>query len=199
MRRLLPASALAVTMSLLLAGCVSAAVGDPTGTPSDPGASAQATRDEPDVAPAAGDTVTGDGYSYVIPEGWQVADASVAPMSDTMAYDPADADGFADNVNVVISPSGLVPPDTLETAGAAELKSYNATDIVVEDRVSLNGDEATHMAAAMTQQGTTYLIEQFGINSDTQTYIVTFSFSETVAAADREALAMSVLVTWSFA
>ncbi len=186
MRSTLRTSALAVVVALLLTGC---------------SAQPQTQEDAPAVsgiAPASGPVVSGDGYSFNAPEGWEETDPSGAPGTDVIAWDANPEGDFADNVNVVISPAGLVPLDAVEAGTVQELEAVGAENITVKDRLTLNGAELTHLAASMTVQGLTYQAEQFAINSDSQTYLITFSFRESVPESERVELAESVLVTWSF-
>jgi len=50
----------------------------------------------------------------------------------------------------------------------------------------------------MTSEGTTYSVEQYYVSTDDQTYVVTFSFSDTVTPDERQAVAESILVTWTW-
>lgn len=186
-----PLAALVLVSSLLLGGCAASA--EPT---DDAGAS-----DAPAVEPAAGETITGDGYSYVVPEGWE--DASGNPGAgagiDSIAADLTDTDGFADNVNVVKSPAGEVTADVVETIGVDELEGAGAAEVTVHDRLQIAGSESAHVSAVMSSGGSEYLIDQYYVTQNGQTYIVTFSFSDTVSAADRDEIAASVLATWAWA
>lgn len=204
MRSPLPtAAAVLLVASLALTGCSSpkAEPSTPTGgqsaepsTPSAPDSSGL------DAAPATGETITGDGYTYVVPEGWAVPDQEVPGFSpDTLAANGQDTDGFADNVNVLKSPAGLVTPDLVESAGVTELEGAGATDITVNDRVTIAGSESAHLSASMSSEGAIYGVEQYYVSTDDQTYIVTFSFSDTVAPDERQDVAESVLVTWTWA
>jgi hypothetical protein len=202
MRSPIPAAAaVLLTASLLLTGCSLPAGGGSEGSS---GGSTQSSEEETtpqlDAAPATGDTITGDGYSYVVPEGWGVPTQSVPGFTpDTLAADLQDADGFADNVNVVKSPVGLVGADQVESAGPKELEAAGATGVTVNDRLTIAGSESAHLTAVMSAGGTSYAIEQYYTSTADQTYIVTFSFNDTVPAAERTALAESVLVTWTWA
>jgi hypothetical protein len=204
MRSPLPtAAAVLLAASLVLTGCSFSTSGSstPAGEPSAE-SSAPSTQESSglDAAPATGETITGDGYTYVVPEGWAVPDQEVAGFNpDTLAANRQDTDGFADNVNVLKSPAGLVTPDLVESAGVTELEGAGATDITVDDRVTIAGSESAHLSASMSSEGVTYGIEQYYVSTDDQTYIVTFSFSDTVTPDERRAVAESILVTWTWA
>ena len=202
MRSPIPAAAsVLLAASLLLTGCSLSTQGTPTPTEqsTESGGTDESSSSGLDAQPATGETISGDGYTYVVPEGWAVPDQSVAGFNpDTLAANLQDTDGFADNVNVLKSPAGLVTPDVVESAGVTELESVGATDITVGDRVTIAGSESAHLSASMTSEGTTYGVEQYYVSTDDQTYIVTFSFSDSVPAADRVGIAESILVTWTW-
>ncbi len=183
MKRSVLFTASAAAAVLALASCAS---------PSDPA-------DELDAAPAAGETIEGDGYSYTVPEGWGVPEGvdGVSQGLDTVAADLADTDGFADNVNVLLSPAGLVSVEQAEQAGADELAGGGATDVEVEDRVRVADTDAAHLSADFSQ-GTSYTIEQYYVSNDDQTYVVTFSFSDTVDDDQRIGTAESILASWTW-
>jgi len=188
-RTVTPVAALALAAVLLLAGCSS-----PTGQGADPAPSSSA----PAAEPAAGDTISGTGYTYAVPEDWGDPGPVEGFDPDSFAADLDDADGFADNVNVILSPAGKVELEQVESAGPGELEGGGATDVTVQPRVTVAGAEASHISAALASEGTEYLIEQFYVNSDDQTYIVTFSFSPDVAAGDRQAVTDAVLASWTW-
>ncbi|CAN7228147.1 hypothetical protein LJR186_000850 [Microbacterium foliorum] len=203
MRSPLPSAAvILVAASLVLTGCSFSTTESSTSTGEEPAESSAPSTQEStslDAAPATGETITGDGYTYVVPEGWAVPDQEIAGFSpDTLAANRQDTDGFADNVNVLESPAGLVTPDLVESAGVTELEGAGATDIVVNDRVTIADSESAHLSASMTSEGTTYSVEQYYVSTDDQTYVVTFSFSDTVTPDERQAVAESILVTWTW-
>jgi hypothetical protein len=190
----LTVSALALTVTLTLVGC---SAGDSTsGSSSDSSSSSSHTID---AAPATGPTIEGDGYSYAVPEGWEQQDSSVAPGTDTVALDGTATGDFATNVNVLLSPAGLITPDDVEALAADELEGSGATDVELLDRVTIAGSESAHVTAVLTATGVTYRIHQYYVSDDAQTYVVTFSASdELVSDADAVAIAESVLATWTF-
>ena len=189
-------AALTLIAVLGLAGCSS---GDPSSEPSSaseaPATDAPAT---PAAEAAAGDTITGTGYSFAVPEDWGDPGAIEGFDPDSLAADLDDADGFADNVNVILSPAGVVTADQVETAGVTELEDAGAADVTVEPRLTVAGSEAAHLSAMFSSGDVSYAVEQYYLNSDDQTYIVTFSFSPEVADADRAAVSDAVLASWAW-
>ncbi|MEO6942604.1 MAG: hypothetical protein ABI238_01715 [Terrimesophilobacter sp.] len=185
MNRIMKVAAVALAASLILAGCSVLAAGP--------------TKSGTAVAPAAGKTVTGNGYTFVAPKGWAEPENSATPTGvDTFVANLTDTDGFADNLNVLLSPAGQVTPEQVESQGVAELQDAGATEVLAGDRVTVAGSESAHLSAGVTSGDSTYQIEQFYLSSGGQTYVVTFSFSSTVSKADRDAVTSSVLATWSW-
>jgi hypothetical protein len=185
----LAAVGLAAALTFSLAGCFSPSPSAPTTGETAPPVST--------VDPATGVAITGTGYTFNAPDGWSVS-PSVPNGVDSVAVDLADADGFTDNVNVLLSPAGEITPEQVESAGAAELEGVGATNIEVRPRVNVAGAESAHLTAELSSSGVTYLFDQYYATNAGQTYVITFSFSDTVSQGDREALAESVLASWTW-
>lgn len=200
MRTPVRSAALLVAAALTLTGC-STLIPTPqetSGSSSEVEAE-ETTAGELDAAPATGATIAGDGYTFIAPAGWEDPQQEIPGFDpDSFAADLQDADGFADNVNVLKSPVGVVTPDQVETLGLKELETVGATDVVVHDRVVVADSESAHISAAMSSEGVSYVVDQYYVSSADQTYVVTFSFSDTVPAAERQQTAESVLVTWAW-
>jgi hypothetical protein len=195
MRRI-PALATAAVLALTLAACSSPA--DSTSSASDePATTSSQQPDSAASAPAeTGEAITGDGYSYSVPEGWGVPEGTEKPAGvDTFAADLASTGTFASNVNVVLSPAGEVSLDQAESAGPGELETVGATDVQVLERTSIDGVEAAHLSATVTGS---YLFDQYYASSNGQTYIVTFSVPDGTSEGDRTALADSILGSWQW-
>lgn len=203
MPRLLISAVALLASAALLTGCVSALIPDESSrdTAGSPGASAPAdsaavTIDE---SPATGEVLSGDGYSLTAPEGWTQPSADQVPAGvDVVAVDMGDTDGFSDNLNVVPSPAGLVPAALIKSSGPKEIEAAGGTVLATVDGPEVAGGPTVHLSAQMEQGGVEYLIEQYALSSDDQTYVVTFSFSSAVPESDRIAVAESVLVTWAW-
>jgi hypothetical protein len=188
-------AAVLVAAAIALTGCSLL----PGGPPADPAPSAPSLPTST-AAPATGNTISGDGYSYQVPDGWAVPDAPIPGFDpDSIAIDQTDDDGFSDNVNVILSPAGALSSDQVESIGVSELEGVGATEVQVNARLSVAGAESAHLSALFSSNGTEYRIEQYYPTHSGQTYVVTFSFSESVPQADRVALAESVLASWAWA
>ncbi len=193
-------AALAIVSTLSLAGCGGGG-GEDQGSDAD---STSATKKAAagDVDAADGDTIKGDGYSFTVPTNWEVPTQDIpgTEQTDTFAADLTDTDGFADNVNVIrLDPAPIDDLDDLEDGLVKELEGAGSSDVTVRDRIDVDGDEAVHIASGQNQQGATYLTEQYNAIHDDVSYVITFSFSDSVSQADRDAVAGSVLTTWQWA
>ncbi|WP_405371603.1 MULTISPECIES: hypothetical protein [unclassified Microbacterium] len=191
-------TALALATSLAFAGCASG--GTEPNTSNESAAPAESSAPAaPAVEPAAGETVSGEGYSFKVPEGWGFPEDVPAGYDPSMfSADLTDADGFADNVNIITSPAGEITPEQVETAGVAELEGAGATNVTALDRVTIGGKESAHLTAGFSAEGVDYTVDQYYLTADGQTHIVTFSFSPGVGQAERDELAESVLATWTW-
>lgn len=200
----LTVSALALTLAFGVVGCSTSPAEEDSSPAAEssssesPSSSSSSAANELDVAPAAGALITGDGYTYNVPEGWELQDKSIAPGTDTAAADVTTTTDFADNVNVILSPAGALTPEQVEKMAAQELEAAGASDVTVEDRVTFGGKESAHISAGMTASGATYRIHQYyGTNND-QTYIVTFSFGTQVADTEAVEVSESILASWTW-
>ena len=191
--RVLTGSVLALTLALGVGGCSLL-----PGSSSGPAKSSASQAPTPTAAPAAGDTVKGDGYSYAVPEGWKEQDASIAAGTDTIALSSKPTDNFSTNVNVVVSASGAGTPDQIEPELEKQLSSSGAKSAKVRDRLTVAGTESAHGSATLTNSGVTYNVQQYYIPHSGSTYVVTFSFATTVPDADAIDLAESILATWKW-
>jgi hypothetical protein len=197
-------AALAIVSTLTLAGC-----GGSDGDSDDAADTTSSTADAPDGdsddapdtidAPAAtGDAITAEGFTFNAPEGWTDA-KDAAPSALAVAANRQDPDGFADNINVIADATVVgAGIDKIEDSATKVLKGVDATDVEVEDPVTIDGEEAARISAVLEQGGAKYHTEQFALSHDGKGYVITFSFSESVPDDDRDALAESVLTTWKW-
>ena len=200
-------AALAIVSTLTLAGCGGGSDSEGDDSPSTDKTSAAPSSDAPTEAPdddveaPGGDTITGTGYTFAVPEDWAVPEQDIpgTEATDAFAANLKDADGFADNVNVIrLDPAPVEDLDRLEDGLGAELERAGSKDIKVGDRAEVDGDEAVSISSVQSQNGTNYLTDQFNAIHDGVSYVITFSFSETVSAEDRQELAASVLSSWKW-
>lgn len=182
-------AAVVVAAALTLTGCAAGGASDGTTTDGS---------GDSGVSAATGERITGDGYAFSVPEGWGIPEGSDVEGIDVLVADLGDTDGFADNVNVLQSPAGLVDAELIETAGLSELEGAGVVDATVNDRVDIGGSESPHLSGMASAAQGEYFIDQYYPSDDTVTYVVTFSFSPDVSAADRAAVTGSVLASWSW-
>ncbi|WP_051551556.1 hypothetical protein [Nocardioides sp. URHA0020] len=187
-----------VTLAAVLAcaGC-SGSSDEPTAAPS---TSTSTGSTSPSPTPVAqGREISGTGYVFHAPRGWRQPSRSPSGFDlDSFAVDPADRDGFTDNVNVILSPAGDLTPAQAETLARRELAAGSFEDIVVQDRVDVSGSETAHLSASASTNGTDYAVEQFYPTNDGQTFVVTFSFSADLAGSERAKVTDSVLASWAW-
>lgn len=188
--------AFVLVASLALAGCTPS-LPDLPDVPGAPAAAAPADA-APVIEGAAGDIVEGSGYTFIGPAGWTVRTGASAQPIDAVVMNMRDTDGFADNINVLITP-GTVEPGEMEAVAAKQLKSAGFKNVTVRGRTVVAGSVTTHVSATAEVNDKAYLIEQFYVGDGGKVYVVTFSFSTTVSATDRGELTGSVLKTWGWA
>lgn len=146
-----------------------------------------------------GTTITGTGYTYVVPRGWGPPPQKLPGFDpDSLAVDLQDTDDFADNVNVLLSPASPMTPGEAERAAEQELTAVGASDISIQDRVTVAGGESAHTSAVMSMNDVEYRIEQFFPTDNAQTFVLTFSFSSSVTPPERNEVTDAVLASWSW-
>jgi hypothetical protein len=197
LRTSLAVAASAAVLSVALVGCAA-----PIASPVQPSTPTPAAEEsgalEISVAPATGEVFTGSGYQVTAPEG---SPADAADRADIFLIgDKEHADGFIDTLNVLLGPASTDSLEEFEAGGVEYLEVVKgATDVEVRPRVLLDDSVAVHISALFHHSsGIQYWTEQYVVNAANVGYTITFSFSESVAVADREALAESVLATWTW-
>jgi hypothetical protein len=187
-------SALALTLAFGLSGCGSTASDDSSSESAQEATELTAT-------PAAGEAVTGTGYSFSVPEGWAMQNVSVASGADSIALDEiaGESGSFPNNVNVVLNSTGPFTADDVEDTAREELETTDATDIELLDRVIVADTETVHVSAGLPSGGATYNLHQYYFSSDESGFEVTFTFDETMDDTEAVAIAESILAsgTWS--
>lgn len=223
MRKTRNIAALLIAASIGLAGCSDS---EPSKTPADDSSSVQPEEgtntepdDEPDTeepaepedepeagggegreltaAPAAGTEISRPDYTFNLPADWDETPDQAPEGVDVMAGNLSAGGGFTDNLNVLPAPAGAIGLDVIETDGVAELEGAGATDVQVNERVLVGGQETSHMSATVSSP-VEYVIEQYYIAADDATRIVTFSFNADTAEAERVEIAESVLASWNW-
>ncbi|WP_166136368.1 hypothetical protein [Nocardioides ochotonae] len=194
MRTLFSATTLAAVLALT--GCSG---DDADGDSPKSATPAQAEESTSSVPAADGPTIEGSGYTYNVPKGWDTPGQDIPGFDfDSMAADLKDADGFSDNINVIAAGGERLTPDQAEEAAKRELETVGAADVTVEDRVVVDGEETAHLSAKMSMNGASYTVDQFYLSGEDGAFIATFSFSNSVSAAERDDVTGSVLTSWTW-
>ncbi len=139
----------------------------------------------------------GDGYGFDTPRGWQDATArfrALQPTIDLAVVETEVADGYADNVNVIVSPwTGSI--GALQEQGLAELASV-ADDSRSLGRVTIAGVRAGHVLSSITFGKMVVASEQFFALADGRATIITFSVDRAKSDAQRRRTVAAVLDSW---
>lgn len=161
---------------------------------SDPESSASAT---PSAEAATGDVVEEEAFSYTMPEGWAELDE---PRAVTAAADENDDDGFRDNLNAVEDAMvAQMSGDELTDSVVQSLESAGVKEVTVRDAVTIDGEEAIHVASVFSINDNDYRTEQYAVAHDGAGYVITFSHSMETTQAERDEVDRSVLATWTWA
>jgi hypothetical protein len=188
-------------------------VGDPVARTTDSGApepgatrSSKAGRPEQppkkkkkkkDSSAAADSSFVGDGYGFDTLDGWTDATdrlRALQPTIDLAAVEPDAADGFADNVNVIVSPwSGSL--GALEKQAVTELDAV-ATDIRVQSRVTIGGTAAGHLTSRITFGKQSVGSDQYLALRDGRAFLITFAVEASKSAQERQRIISAVLDSW---
>ena len=149
---------------------------------------------------ADGPVIEGSGYSFRVPASWGPGPTDFAGLKvDSSAVNLRDNDSFQDNINVIFSPAGPMPPDEIESRGIAELELLDPELVEVRSRVEVAGEMVPHVTALLdSADGPKLRIDQFYITDRDDTHIVTFSFNANATAPERVALWSPVLATWEW-
>jgi hypothetical protein len=149
------------------------------------------------AAAKGGPKIRGTGYTYRAPKGWGPSEVP-GLNPDSFAANLGDRDGFADNINVIVSPAGRMSADEAEDLAERELAAVGAKKFEAHPRVSLAGDRVAHTSASMSMNDTTYTVEQFYPSHGDNTYVVTFAFSSDVKALHRYVITTATLDSWTW-
>lgn len=150
------------------------------------------------AAPSTGVLVAGTGYRYNAPTGWTIP--TDAPRADSYAISAKpDAKGVYDTVNVLIQPSNRDSLVAEEQRGVDYLEqAVHATAVQLRPRVEIAQAQSVHISSLQTHNGITRRTEQYLVTQAGADLYVTFDFNAAESQPTREALAESVLASWSW-
>ena len=150
------------------------------------------------VAPAAGMVITGTGYSFHAPAGWTLPPRPTKADSYAISAQPH-ANGLYDTVNVLAGEANTDTLDDQEQNAAQYLEQVvGATQVKIRPRVDVAGQASVHVSALRSNQGDTEWSEQYSVTHGKTTFIITFASAPSASQAEREALAESVLASWTW-
>ncbi|MQW74877.1 hypothetical protein GHK92_03245 [Nocardioides sp. dk4132] len=189
------ASATTLAAVLALTGCS----GDDTDDSATSATPVKPEEPTPSVPAADGPLIEGSVYTFNVPEGWDTPAQDIPGLDfDSMAADLSDGDGFSDNVNVIRAGGDTLTPDQAEETATRELETGGASDVAVEDRVVVDGEETAHLSATISMNGASTTVDQFYLAGQDGAFIATFSFSPSVSATQRAEVTDSVLASWTW-
>ena len=150
------------------------------------------------VAPATGILVTGTGYSFHAPAGWKLPPRAVNADAYAISAKP-DANGIYDTVNVLVGSPNSDTLDEQEQNGAAYLEQVKgSTQVRIRPRVEIANEVSVHVSSLAHLHGVTQWSEQYAVVHRGTGFTITFAFNKSESQATREALAESVLASWTW-
>jgi hypothetical protein len=168
----------AALLSVLAAACGGGGDGNGGGEPQ---ATAPAGTEAPATSgdqAAAGDTVTGTGYSFTRPDGWSDATAQAKGIDQRVDVAVAGkvTSRFATNANVVVGPAQGHSLDDYVGAARQQLQAAVKADLVGDaEQLTVADAPAASYEYEFDQSGTPVHARQVIVVRDDKAYVVTFS------------------------
>lgn len=153
------------------------------------------------AAPAHGARLTGRGYSFRLPRGWRDVTRTVDHRGgvDRAAGARVADHGFNSNVNVVVTRGALTPAQIAQVTRSIEQRiRRTAPSYAVRRPVLVAGEHAGHLAGLRSRAEPPYWLEQYVLSHRRRAYVVSFSFSPHVPAAERHHVIGAVLASWTW-
>lgn len=189
----MPRTLVAATVSaLVLAACGSDTndsddTESPTATdaPTETAGPTDTPTEDPTQDPPPGDAITGNGYSFALPDGWVDGAEEIGGAGiDTAALESEEIEGFSNNVNIIVNAIGqeftaqeLLDAQVSELQGLGSIEDSGTTQFA--------GEDASYAVVETTQSGVDYRVYQFFVERDTTVYVITFSFRPSTDEAER--------------
>lgn len=123
-----------------------AACSSPTATPTSTAPDAPASSAPATSAPANGATLTGDGFTITLPEGWEDSTEETKKQVPTGLAAAAKGPKAGETLIVVAVTSPEIPLNTYKETLEQQLKASGATDISVKE-TQLDGQQAIQLSA----------------------------------------------------
>jgi hypothetical protein len=156
--------------------------------------------------PATGKAMTGTGYGYSLPDGWEDITTQLKqnqPGIDTGGRAKPATPPFTANMNTLTTPSKVSgdPSKADLDALAAQIKGEVASlapTIETKPHFSIGGAPAVHQEGNANSSGTKfYLVQYFAIYKGNN-YGITFAFPKSTTAGEREKIVQPVLASWKW-
>ncbi len=150
------------------------------------------------VAPATGILVTSTGYSFHAPTGWRLPNRAVNANAYAISAKP-DANGVYDTINVLLGSPNSDTLDEQEQNGAAYLEEVKgSTQVKIRPRLEIANEVGIHISSLAHLHGITQWSEQYAAVHGGTGFTITFAFNKSEPQATRDALAESVLASWTW-
>lgn len=162
-------------------------------------ASGQASSGTSESASAAA-VITGEGYTYDIPAGWEDASAKVKSSGlDSAILNGTDTDGFADNMNVQVLPvTGKLTTQQLEVEVKRLLAEQKITDIKTQTGGSVDGEEAVAGSGVLSSNGNKNKVLAILTVHGGKAYAITCSYDTKTSGDKAEAEFTPIIDSWKW-
>lgn len=158
------------------------------------------------VAPAGGIAMTGTGYAYHLPDGWEDISTQLKqsqPGIDTGGRAKPATPPFTSNMNTLTTPSQISgTPSASDLDGlAAQIKQEVASlapTVQTKPQTQIAGAPAVHQEGEANSSGTKFYLVQYFAVYNGNNYGVTFAFPSGTNEADRTKIIEPVLASWKW-
>ena len=151
---------------------------------------------------AAGERLTGEGYSFALPDGWRDATDQFQEYSELIDTGAVNGDqagqAFSDNVNVLRNADqSELPPAQAEHQFVEELGTV-AKRVEVQPSARVDGVDALHLTGRTVAGKVTALTDQYIAYVDDAYFVVTFSYDSRTPRRERQDEVGSMLSSWAW-
>jgi hypothetical protein len=174
----------------------------PSASPSGTASAPLSASPSPGASSGNGRLLSGEGYSFALPVGWQEATEQFREYTELIDAGAVNAaqggQPFSDNVNVLRNADQAeLPPAQAEGQFTDELRTV-ATRVQVRPAVTVGGVDALHLTGRTEAGEVTALTDQYIAYVDGAYYVVTFSYGAGTPGAQRRAEVASMLDSWAW-
>ena len=182
----------------------------PAAAPSSDTSSASPSADSSSARPpsgaasssAPGERLTGEGYSFALPDGWRDATHQFQEYSELIDTGAVNGDqagqAFSDNVNVLRNADqSELPPAQAEHQFVEELGTV-AKRVEVQTATRVDGVRALHLTGRTVAGEVTALTDQYIAFVDGTYFVVTFSYDADTPRSQRTGEVAAMLRSWAW-